>query len=148
MHDLDRLTKDSLRALYWTQVEVYGRHGGFCGTADLLCGIALARESITSELLSKEGIAAHAVRPLVSPTFDEPSTIDDFIPLTPNVQKTFNLAFDLADELGHQKVDCGHILYSLLNEPMVEDLREILQTLKVDPEQLRSDLLLRLRDTG
>lgn len=148
MLDFDRMTQDFSRALYWAQVEAYGRHGGFCGIADLLCGIALARGSITSELLSKGGIKAHAVRPLIAPVADELPTNEDFIPLTPNVKKTFNLAFDMADELGHQKVDCGHILYSLLNEPMVEDLREILQTLKVDPEQLRSELLLRLRDTG
>ncbi|MCC6981610.1 MAG: hypothetical protein IT343_25030 [Candidatus Melainabacteria bacterium] len=148
MPDFDRLTEDSLRALYWAQVETYGRHGGFCGIADLLCGIALSRESVTSEFLSKAGITTHAVRSLIAPTADEPPTVEENIPLTPNSKKTFNLAFNVADELGHQKINCGHILYSLLNEPMVEDLREILQTLKVDPEQLRSELYLRLRDTG
>jgi ATP-dependent Clp protease ATP-binding subunit ClpC len=148
MPDSDRLTHDSLRAFWWAQVEACGRHDGFCGIADLLCGIALSRESITSEFLSKAGITTHAVRSAIAPTADKPPPVEEDIPLTPNVKKTFNLAFEVADELGHQKVDCGHILYSLLNEPMVEDLREILHTLKVDPEQLRAELFLRLRDTG
>ncbi|HIA53557.1 MAG TPA: hypothetical protein EYN91_15940 [Candidatus Melainabacteria bacterium] len=148
MPDFKRLTDDSVRAFWWAQVEAHERHDGFCGIADFLYGIVLARESNTSEFLSKAGITAKAARPAFAPFADEAPTMEGGIPLTPNVKKTITFAFDLADELGHQKVDCGHILYSLLNEPMVEDLREILQTLKIDPEHLRTELFLRLKNTG
>lgn len=148
MPDFKRLTDDSVRAFWWAQVEAYGRYDGFCGVADFLYGIVLVKESITSEFLSKAGITAQAARPTFAHIADQAPTIEEGTPFTLNVKKTITLAFDVADELGHQKVDCVHILYSLLNEPMVEDIREILQTLKLDPEQLRSELFRRLRDTG
>lgn len=147
MHS-DRLTENLLRAFWWAQVEAHGRHHRYCGVAHLLCGIAQSRERITSEVLNRAGITVQALQSFIDPTAEEPPTTEDYIPLTPSVQETLDLALEVADGLSNQEVDCGHLLYALLNEPIVEDLREILQSLNVNPEQLRSELFVRLRESA
>jgi len=145
----DRFTEDLLRAFWWAQVEARGQRHSYCGVEDLLCGIALSRERITSEILSDSGMTVRGIQSHSSMLGNGAcGATEDDIPLTPNAKRAFDLALEVAERFASQQIDCGHVLYALVSEPFVGDLGSILQALKVNPEQLRHDISLRLRDIG
>ncbi|HEY9756375.1 MAG TPA: Clp protease N-terminal domain-containing protein [Oculatellaceae cyanobacterium] len=139
--DANRLSNDSVRALYWAQAEAHGRRHNYCGVDDLFYGVASTEESVTSEVLKRAGITHQKIHAFMSTIRGIRSeVIDELIGLTPNAKRALEAAFDAADTLANQNIDCVHILFGLLSEPAIDDLGPVLQNFKADPEFLRNEI--------
>ena len=126
-----------------TEADRLGHHG-YLGCEHLLLGLLSDDDSIATRVLAKQGVHLEAARREVDRMIGEPpdtgATAHSGRTSTPRANNVGVLAQIEAERLGAPMANTGHYLLALLTEGDSVAIR-VLDALKVDLRELRSDLL-------
>ena len=110
-----KFTEKSQRAMVFAQSEARAQGHSYIGSEHILLGI-LKEPGGASSILGQVGIdyerAKGAIAEIVSP---EDTTVTS-LTYTPRTKKIFELALEIANELGHNYIGTEHLLLAILRE--------------------------------
>ena len=142
---MERFTQRARRVLSLAQEAAEALNSGVIDTEHLLLGLMGEEESIASRALVAAGLerlqaeklarAAAGAKPARPLQFD----------LSAHSKRTLELAVDEARRLSHHYIGSEHLLLGLLRLPEGA-ARDILQELKVDPDQIRQQVAILMEE--
>jgi len=109
------------------------------GTEQILLGLLAEESGLAAQILKFRGVSLESTRREVDRMIEGGFIVDGMeIPLSPTARQSLEIAIDAAFELGHLKVNTGHLLLGLIRQGRQGEAVAVwvLRNLKVDLEKL------------
>lgn len=136
----DRFTERAQKVLVLAQQEAIQFRHGYVGTEHLLLGLIRETDGVAAKALASLNIDLATVRSRIEQAMGYGNTLGQQVALTPRTKKVLELAFQAAQQLGHNYVGTEHILLGLLSEG--EGVAaQVLVSLGVDINQVRQRVI-------
>ncbi len=142
---IERFTQRARRVLSLAQEAAMSLASAQIDSEHLLLGLMGEEEAISSRALNAVGLDRSQVEDLARGTSQVKRLPEDQPDLSADSKKTLELAVDEARRLSHHYIGSEHLLLGLLRLPESAAL-DILQQLKVDPEQIRQQIAILMQE--
>ncbi len=142
---MERFTQRARRVLSLAQEAAAALNSSVIDCEHLLLGLMSEGESIAARALIAAGLERSQVEKLARAAAGAKPARDNQLDLSQNAKRTLELAVDEARRLRHHYIGSEHLLLGLLRLPEGAAL-DILQELKVDPDQIRRQVAIRMEE--
>ena len=141
---INRFSSIARKAVIKAQLEAHRLGSDFVGTEHLLLGLLDVNESPASRALNSLGVTSDKVIAVLAP--DPIKTLEKenkdhmiAINITPRVKLIFELAYRIAQKMGHNYIGTEHLLLGLIQEGKGVGAK-VLQEMNISMEQVRDEL--------
>jgi hypothetical protein len=134
-----KFTHAAMQALDLAQAESRRVHHKVVGTEQILLGLLAEESGLAAQILKSRGVDLENTRREVDRMIEGGFMVDGMeIPLSHTARQSLEIAIDAAFELGHPKVNTGHLLLGLIRQGRQGEAVAVwvLRNLKVDLEKL------------
>lgn len=114
---IDRFDDSARRAVDYASEEARMLNHNYVGTEHILLGVIREDDGIAAKLLVAAGVEIDAVRAQVKALIGTGGySLSGHIPYTPRAKKVLELSIRESLQLGHSRINTGHILIGILRE--------------------------------
>jgi Uma2 family endonuclease len=134
-----KFTHAAMQVLDLAQAESRRVRHKVVGTEQILLGLLAEESGLAAQILLSRGVSLETTRREVDRMIEGGFMVDGMeIPLSPTARQSLEIAIDAAFELGHLKVNTGHLLLGLIRQGRQGEAVAVwvLRNLKVDLEKL------------
>lgn len=114
---IDRFDDSARRAVDYASEEARMLNHNYVGTEHILLGVIREDDGIAAKLLVAAGVEIDAIRAQVKALIGTGGySLSGHIPYTPRAKKVLELSIRESLQLGHSRINTGHILIGILRE--------------------------------
>jgi len=142
----ERFNEKALKSVMASQKLSRDLGQNFVSSEMLLAGVLSQGGGVAEKVMTKMGADVKKVTKLVEERIGRGTGAPEDIPFTPACKRLLRVAVDESKDLKAKSVDSVHILLALVKDSEEAGIREVLQELEIDVDQIPKEICTELKE--